>query len=230
MAKDRDRDVLVTSVSPRGGGGVGDGWIQIQTKEWTLECLLGDDVPQYGDIDSGYAAVAAPRARGYTRWNGDLPLTATLPLILDGWAASVGVERDRDRLIKLAHAKDDDERPEDFVMRGPVPLAGERVVCTGLAWGVSLRGHNGQLQRQALTFSIMQFMPPDRLKVKKRGRGNQPSRYTVKEGDTLKRIAAKLKPKASGAEISDYAQKIGKLNDIRDVNKKLKKGTELRLP
>lgn len=209
---------------------VGEGLIQIVTKEWTIEALLGDDVPQFGDVASGYAIVDVPRARGFTRWEGDSPLTASLPLLLDGWADGIGVERDRDRLIKLAHAKHEDDPPPDFRVRGPVPLGGERVVCTGLSWGASLRGHNGQLQRQALTFQIMQFMPAERLKIKKRKRADRPNRYTVKKGDTLKRIAAKLKPHADGHEVAEYAREIGKLNDIRDINRELEKGRELRLP
>jgi LysM domain len=234
MAKDHGdrrgrRPELVTTVSPRGGF-VGDGWVQIQTKEWTIECLLGDEVPQYGDITSGFAVTEVPRARGFVRWAGDQPLTATLPLLLDGWAASIGVERDRDRLINLAHGKDD-ERPDDFVMRGPVPLAGERVVCTGLAWGASLRGHNGQLQRQAFTLSLIEYLTPDKLKIKKRKRGGKPNTYTTKKGDTLKRIAQRLlKPNASGEEVADLARKIGKLNDIRDINRELDAGKDLRLP
>jgi hypothetical protein len=211
---------------------VGDGWVQIQTKEWTLACLLGDEVPQYGDIASGYSVVEVPRGRGFVRWVGDGPLTATLPLLLDGWADSIGVERDTDRIVKLAHAKDEDERPMDFVIRGPVPLGGVRVVCTGLSWGASLRGHNGQLQRQAFTLTITEYLAPDRLKIKKRkgGDGDSPNRYTTKKGDTLKRIANKLKPHANGGELSDYARKIGKLNDIRDINRELDAGKELRLP
>lgn len=229
MAKDRKPE-LVTTVSPRGGV-VRDGWVQIQSKEWTITCLLGDEVPQFGDIASGYAVTEVPRGRGFVRWVGDQPLTATLPLLLDGWASSTGVERDRDRLVKLAHSEKDDERPDDFVVRGPVPLGGERVICTGLSWGAALRGHNGQLQRQAFTFSIMEYLTPDKLKIKKRKRGGKPNTYTTKEGDTLKRIAQRLlKPGADGNEVAEYARKIGKLNDIRDINRKLDKGKDLRLP
>lgn len=206
---------------------VGNGIIQIDTKEWTLEALLGDQTPQFGSITSGFAVVDRPRDRGFTRWEGDSPLTASLPLVLDGFARSVGVERDRDRLIRLAHSKHEGEAPDSFVVRGPVPLGGEKVVCIGLDFGDGQRGHNGQLQRQALTFSIMQFEPVDRLKIKRRRKGGKPGRYVVRKGDTLKRIAARLKP---DGDVGEYARKIGKLNDIRDINRELDKGRVLRLP
>lgn len=209
---------------------VGAGVVQIDAEDWTVEALLGDDVPQYGSITSGFEVATRPKDRGFTHWVGDQPLTATIPLILDGYADSVGVERDRDRILKLAHAHADGERPDSFIVRGPVPLGGERVVCTGLDWGDAERGHNGRLHRQALTLTIMQWVPVDRLRIKRQRKGGRPNRYIVREGDTLKRIAARLKPHASGAEVADYAREIGKLNDIRDINRELNTGRELRLP
>ena len=96
---------------------------------------------------------------------------------------------------------------------------------------------NGNLMRQSLVMQLLMYEPGDRVKFTRRkaskddgGKGPGHS-VTVKQGgETLRQIAARLKPDADAQGVSEYARAIGKLNGIEDIRQKLRAGRELRLP
>lgn len=205
------------------------GQIRIDTDEWKLYLDLYDTVPVPA-VDTGWTLIDRPDDVSITEWDGSEPDREAVTVLLDGFRHERGVDRDIDRLRSLTDVEEDANHPPVFTVRGGgLRLADRKVVLETLEWGdVQERRHPDDVPtRQAMTLGLLRYVKGDQIKIKKR----KPKTYTTKEGDTLKKVAAKVnKGDDKPSELADLARQIGKLNDIRDVNKKLKPGTKLKLP
>jgi hypothetical protein len=92
--------------------------------------------------------------------------------------------------------------------------------------GEGYRAKDGRLVRQHLTLHLLQYVRPDRIRIKRR-RGKT---YTTKRNDTLLSIARHLRPELNGGESIELARTLAILNDLRDIRKKLEGDIQLRLP
>lgn len=201
--------------------------VRITYEKVHIEARLGAEVAQITDGYGGWEEVGRSSDLSLTRWAGQAPLRMTVPLFLDGFGESQSVQRDLDKVLRLGRSKDGDEAPPVFRLSGPVPFSGQRWVMESTPeMGDAFRAKDGRLVRQALTLSLMEYVRPDRIKIKRR-RGKT---YTTKRGDTLVSIAKKLRPHDTNAESLKYAKELGKLNKIRDIRKRLDAGIKLRLP
>lgn len=206
--------------------------VRITYDKTTLFCDLGDGPAQISDGYGGWTTVDRPKDEPITRWLNQPALRMVVPLLIDNYGKQAGVERERDRILKLGRRGDGDRQPPIFRLAGAVPFSNSRWVLEGVEMGDALY-EDGHLARQFMTLTLLSYERPDTAKIGRR-RGNGGSDYTplytVKRGDTLRKIAARLKPDASAEDRRDYAKAIGKLNGIDDVRCELNVGRELRLP
>lgn len=197
-----------------------------------LRVALGADPAQITEGYGGYEDIERDGDKPITSWAGDPLLKLTIPLYFDGFPRNRGVQKRFDRLMALGRSEDSDEPPSPFMIFGPIPFGSEaerhRWVFDGQPeMGASIRvGPDGQLQRQFLTLNVKEYVPPDRIRIRKKKRKGKKHTYETKKGDTLLKVAAKFKKD----HVRDYAREIGKKNDIRDIRKILDPGTKLRLP
>jgi nucleoid-associated protein YgaU len=155
-----------------------------------------------------------------TLWKGNPPLRMTVPLLLDAWRAGGSVENACNTLERMATPPGGREAPPIVLIQGHLPHTGKRWVIDndGLEWGDALYRHDGNRIRQEVTVHLLEYIPEDRLTtnnaagVVRDSSDTTVRSYTVKSGDTLSSIAAKL--------LGDYRRwtEIADLNNLRDPN------------
>lgn len=193
---------------------------------------LGDGPAKITDGYGGWVEVSRPKDVPITRWEAGVALRMEVPILLDGWARHVGVERNLAKLLELGRRSDGDREPQKFRLKGAVPFGGSKrkwVLETTPDFDNEIWSSDGRLLRQGLMLPLMEFEPGDRVKFTRKPK-KLPSSYTTKKGDTLRKIAKDLLPDGTIKEIGDYARAIGKANKIRDIRRELDKGIELKLP
>lgn len=190
---------------------------------------LGVDLPARTDGLGGWQEVTRPRRKSLTEYIGPAVDKLNLPIKCDGFPHT-SVQADVDWLGDLGRR--DGEQSPVFRVTGPVWLSGNLFVCDSVDWGDFARsGTTGDLVRQSLTLhcwryeaanSVISTSPAKKHSGKHSG-SSHPKTYTVRKGDTLQKIAAKVYGKAS-----DW-HRIADANNLRDPNH-LKVGQVLKLP
>lgn len=210
----------------------GYGEILIDAPDFVLYARQAGSTPT-PTLDSGWETVARDDDVAITQYNGRDPRRESVNLMLDAFHGGAGatVEGDIALLESLLEVEHKEKRPPVFRVRGGIHLRNRKVVLESLDFGeTTIRSDPDDRRiRQEVTLGLLEYVKPDQIEIKRR-RKKEKNRYTVKGHITLRQIAAKLKPNASTKEQGDYARRIGRLNGIRDVRKKLKPGTKLKLP
>lgn len=193
----------------------------------------------------GWQEVARPRDLALTEWDGRSPMRVSGPFLFDGWSEGKSVEpdiRNLERMLGIAAGA-----PEPpvvlFDAEGSVPhdhTASPFLewVIDDVEWGDAL-GESNRRMRQEGTITFLQYVEDERLarqshaqrhrkrhKKHRKGKGKKGAHaktYTVRPGDTLSSIAARLLGNAN------RWREIAKLNDIRDP-RNVKPGRKLKLP
>lgn len=193
---------------------------------------LGDDAPQITDGYGGWVEIERPEDEPITRWASQPALRMELPLLLDSFGTGRSVERERDQILALGRKKDGRKPPPVFRVTGAVPFSGSKWVLEASPDMGEAIYQRGTLVRQFLTLSLLSYEREDTARFRKRRGGGDGAKdtYRVKDGDTLRKIAAKLKPDADREDQRKYANEVGKLNGIRDVRRELNVGRVLQLP
>lgn len=227
------------------------GFVTFQSNDgkYFMECLLGDGAATPTGGYGGWESKARARRRSFTIWSGVDPLSIDIPILIDYFAENDGVQCEKDirQLEKMAGLEEHMGEPPliTFDSGGAIPhdetdTKGKRdYVIDDIQWGDVERNEWGNRTRQAAIVKVLQFVEDDALKnvsaaqrrkgKKKRAkrgdkkRGAKKKLYTVKSGDTLKKIAKH--------ELGDSKRwhEIAKLNGIRDPDH-ITKSQELRLP
>lgn len=193
--------------------------------------LLGTVPPSRSDGLGGWQEVPRERNTALPEYTGASVPKVDITVLLDGWP-DTSVQRDIDWLMNLGR-RDGTQTPV-FTVVGPVYLSGQKLVIgTGIDFGqFERRSRDGALVRQELTLHCWKYRTADVLtssSAKKRkkhdggGKQSHPKTYTVRKGDTLSKIAAKVYGKAS-----DW-HRIADANGIRDP-RHIKVGQVLKLP
>lgn len=189
----------------------------------SVTCLLGREQPELSGGYGGWEEIARPRRTSLTQWNGHPPFRMRLPLLIDNFADGDSVEEKCDRLEQMARSPETLTPPPIVDIEGAVLHSGIGWVIDNLEWGACERHPSrGYRTRQEVVVFLLQHIPKDKVV---RHQTNQPKYrlYTIKKGDTLQKIAAKLlKDKKRWREIA-------RINDIRDP-KKLKIGRKIKVP
>lgn len=202
--------------------------------------LLGDGTAK-AVADGGWSFVSRPKNVGFTTWDGQSPYTMTIPVMFDAFIRQASVEADLEALRQIMRRPvGPAKQPSPVRLAGPLPL-------TNLLWVVQAvptdaeirRSVDGARVRASAEITLMEYVEADVLvsarpspakaatarQAASPKSGAKPSSrtYTVKSGDTLSKIAAKM--------LGSYKRytEIAKLNGIRDPNK-IRVGQVLRLP
>jgi LysM repeat protein len=209
----------------------------------TVYAEIGETLPTFAS-DGGWQFVARPRTSGFVEYQGVQPYTLTLPVVFDGFANGISVEGPVEILRSMMRNRVG-VRNEPAVVKvsgACVPLSWLSWVIQNLEWGDHDRSDTGILVRAFVTVTLYQYLAGDVLvgpaaAAQARATAVQASTatsgtpaapassktYTVKSGDTLSGIAAKL--------LGDPNRwhDIANLNGIRDP-RTLQVGQVLRLP
>lgn len=193
----------------------------------------------------GWTGINRPRESALVEWNGHDPMQLTIPIMFDGlrnentpWGASI--EHDIRLLEHLTHKEDGfNSPPRIFALGEVIPYTDREWVINDIKWvGDDVREPiNGNRVRASAEVVLFEYIEFDiingrlsaaarrkRAKAKKNVKTKQKKgTYTVKEGDTLRKIAKK--ELGSAGRWHEIASK----NHIRD-GKALHKGQKLKMP
>jgi len=214
----------------------------VQPKGHAVRFYLCGDAELTRTGAAGWQINDRPRAGATTEWVDHGPFNLSIPLMLDGiseqpFDSPVSVEPDIARVKSWETRASGAMQPPVVKVTGPVDHGNHKWVVSSVDWMAALRHPtNGHRWQQELTLVLLQYVPPTVTLAKtspaKAAQERQASggsstgsvrRYTVKSGDTLPSIAAKLLGSAS-----DWP-KIAQLNGIRD-SRSLKAGQVLKIP
>lgn len=191
---------------------------------------LGRDLPARTDGLGGWQEVARPRRESLTEYVGHGVGKLDLPLMLDGFPHT-SVQADLDWLDDLGR-RAGNQSPV-FKVTGPVYLSGNLfVMASAPDFGAfERRMSDGALVRQEITLHCWKYIAADvtissspaKKHAGSSSSGSHPKTYTVRSGDTLLTIAAKVYHDAA------KWHQIASANRLRDPNY-LKAGQVLKLP
>lgn len=193
----------------------------------------------------GWQKVPRPRRKALTEWVGRDSTSIEIEFMIDSFSDGTGYDNKQavDTLEKLAGIGIHDPEPPLFKYTTNPPALGwhNNHHASHVLWYVDtlrwekdqiLPNQSGNPMRAAGTVIITQHVKDEHLEAlsavearrqsSTRGRGGS-TRYTVRRGDTLSKIAAKKLGRAS------RWREIAKLNNIRDP-KNLKVGRKIRIP
>jgi hypothetical protein len=183
----------------------------------------------------GFAEVERQDDVSATDWVGQAALRQDISILLDGYATGDSVERELNSILKLGRDPNGERVPPVFRVWGPVYYEGK-------AWvlppdGIDLDGGeiepirrpgNGELLRQEVILHLLEFNPPDTIRIRGKQIGVSGNvavggTYTTKKGETLHEIAARL-----FGDWTLWKEKLGG-NGIADPNRKLPAGKVLKI-
>jgi hypothetical protein len=174
----------------------------------------------------------------FTRWNGRDPFQLRLPIVFDEFRLQTSVEIECSKLERMAlpHPNPGGEPPL-VKINGPVPHDDLIWVIDTIEWGESQRRRrDGHRVRQQAVVNLIDWVAEDIL-----GKGSAAARareratrgeagkqtgyriYTVRRGDNLLKIAARLLGAAA------RWHEIARINNLRSPYR-LKVGMKLRIP
>lgn len=214
---------------------------QVDPKGGKLTAELGNGVPVL-TANSGWNSIQRQRQVSVTEWAGRDPITLDIPIMFDGLRHNSSVERSVNSLYWLMlHQQGPRREPAVVMVKGPVPYSTYRWVISGIQPGqdadsVVRRESDGRIIRWVGTVTLTQHVPGDvmvihkkspakthRASTQKHGGTTRVRYYTVRQGDSLGSIAARL------LHSSSKWHEIAKLNNIRDPNS-IKVGQRLKIP
>lgn len=188
----------------------------------------GAIVPSLGY--GGHPIGARPKKKALTVWEGRQPFQMEVPVILD--LGGELVEGLRATLDRMAISVNGQQPPPVKIVsnKGRLPIPADISETADwwiedLKWGEELRrASDGELVRQEVTVTLLERIDDALLRTTPKTVSTHRSRsYTVKSGDTLHTIAARLFGDAS------LWRELGQLNHIRSDGQ-LKAGMVLHLP
>jgi hypothetical protein len=132
-----------------------------------------------------------------------------VPILFDGWAEENSVEGPCTNLSRLAQSPGAFTPPPELFITGGVPRQGDRWVISDISWGNMaiwvLRNGKRFRVRQDANLTLLESIKPDLVKTRGDMPGTDRSRtkhksnnsnpgyhlYTVKDGESLRSIAAR---------------------------------------
>lgn len=205
--------------------------IRIRGKSFDFSCPLGNGPAIVTGGGAEYEAGRRPQADAVTLFQGNALLAVDVPVLFDGWIDKRDVWPQVERVLALCRGVDR-RPPPNFIATGPIPFSGTRFQMSMPEWGDGLRGGGGNLIRQALVLKLVEYNDPTEIRfraARKQGlsRNNTvvdaPPSIVLGHPMTLQEIAVEFFHNA------EEADRIGRLNGINDVRKKLKAGRRIKL-
>jgi hypothetical protein len=176
----------------------GGKWVTLQA--WYVNLRVTGSLGSAGMVITGggpdWEEVKIPRGDPYSQWVGRSLYTATLDILFDGWKRKPrSVEPELKTLDQLATRMPGSVSPPALRMWGPIPKWGVPWVITSIDYGDLIRDRKtGHRLRQACAVHLLEYRSEESLAVARRAaaKPRPAQKYKVKQGDTLKSIAAKF--------------------------------------
>lgn len=209
-------------------------YIRIRGRSFDFRCYLGNGRPQLTGGGAEYEAQRRPQADSATIFTGNGLLSVDVPVLFDGW----GPPGDRhdigpriDQVTNLCFGRGR-KPPPSFIATYPGPGSGTRFQMSlpeELDEPKPIVGPGGTVFRQALVLKLIEFNDPSDIDVMRRG----PVASKKQEADltsiVLDHPMSLLEVAAQFLNGPGDAKELGDLNDVKDLRKKLPKGTRVKL-
>jgi hypothetical protein len=211
---------------------VGQATIRTADRSRSLTAWLGPNQPTLSDGVGGWSEVTRPRKPGAVEWLGTAPLKGTLELLLDAYATG-GTIINALNSARIMAPLDPSREPPVVYVSGVylIPPTIPFVVQTLDLSDWQIR-KDGLPARVTATFGLLEHRvgdvvtrssPAKRSSSRNSTSAGKARTYTMRQGDTLGSVAAKMLGSASKWTV------LRDLNKLRDPNH-VKVGYVLRLP
>jgi LysM repeat protein len=210
---------------------VGQATIRTADRRRSLTAWLGPNQATLTDGVGGWSEVTRPRKPGAVEWLGTAPVKATVELLLDAFAGGGTIINALNSARIMAPLDPSVETPVVYVYGVAVIPSTMPFVVSSLDLSDWQLRRDGQPARVTATFGLLEHRvgdvvtrtSPAKRSASRNGTAAKARTYTMRQGDTLGSVAAKLLGSASKAPV------LAKLNGIRDPNH-VKVGYVLKLP
>lgn len=178
-----------------------------------------------------YEETERPQDTAITTFTGNALIRLDVPVLFDSFRGGKADQMPRIMQILNLARGERDAPPPNFIAKGPIPYSGRRWQMEAPEWSNDpspIRDADGRVLRQGLILKLVEYQDPDQLRfVRQRfKRGTAlvaPGHTELTRPESLVEVAARIYDDPS------EAKRLGKLNKIHDVRKKLPAGTSLRL-
>lgn len=204
-----------------------------------VHARMGDIPPVLSGGYGGWNEAARPRKAAMTAWDGSSPFRLAVTLRIGEHRRLRSVEADCRRLDRLA-TKQGRSEPPLVAIHGPgLPLTAKAItdwVIEALDWGDATYNANGARTMADVAVTLMQHVWPGDIEVLPASRRvdcakarSRVKLVTVRQGDTIQRIAARHLGSAACWKRIERRNRAGRYVPVRDP-RSVKAGDRLRLP
>jgi nucleoid-associated protein YgaU len=151
----------------------------------------GNGAPKMTAGGGGWTTVSRPRRIGMTVWNGRDPYEMDVPVLFSKFMDDISVEGDIAKLNQMQMGSALNQ-PPTVMIDGQVPVKGIKWVITSIDWGDDVYWDAAGRQRQDAVVHLMQYVKEERVDVIGKDPTPTPARWTVRKGDTLRSVAARV--------------------------------------
>lgn len=204
-------------------------FIRIRGNGFDFRCYLGNAPATVTGGGAEYEAQKRPQSDAATLFNGNALLTMDVPVLFDGWP-DINIQPHVDQIYALCRGVGR-RPPPNFIASGPIPFSGTRFQMSLPEDTGGNYSSDGILVRKFMTLKLIEFNDPTSIEYRRRPRaglkgatiGGQADSIVLKQPMNLLEVAAQQFGNAS------EATRLGRLNNITDVRKKLKAGQRIKL-
>lgn len=209
-------------------------YIRIRGRSFDFRCYLGNGRPRITGGGAEYEAQRRPQADSATIFNGNGLLTVDVPVLFDGWGPAgdrndIGPHLDQVYNLCFGQGR---KPPPNFIATYPGPGSGSRFQMSlpeELEDPKPIVGAGGTVFRQALMLKLVEFNDPADIDFVKRGPVASKKREADLTSIVLQHPMSLLEVAAKFLNGPDDAKDLGTLNNVKDLRKKLPKGTRVKL-
>lgn len=202
-------------------------YITLRGRAFEFSCWLGNGPAVVTGGGAEYEAGRRPRADAVTMFTGNALITLDVPVLFDGWPDK-DIQPRVDQILALCVGKDR-RPPPNFKATGPIPFSGERFQMSMPEWGEGNRDERGRLVRQALTLKLIQYSDPSTIAYRKKRLFGRGTTITAPQSIVLRQPMNMLQIAARYFDDPDEAARLGRLNGVADLRKKLPVGRRIKL-
>lgn len=213
-------------------------WVALQSDTQIVVGILIDVDPTAG---GGIETTARRERTPLTAWTGSSPEGMTLEILFDGLATDATVEPQIRAIEEMAGGFIGGREPAELIVSGrAVPHGFERAsqnrwqISEPPQWGAKERNADGDRVRQWVTLTLLLVSEAEQLeRIEPRTAAPKYELTTAKSNDTFAVIAAReLGNRRLGGKLMRLNRELGDpyFDGWRSVDRKIKSGTQVRLP
>lgn len=209
-------------------------YIRIRGRSFDFKVYLGNGRPRVTGGGAEYEAQRRPQADSATVFTGNGLLTVDVPVLLDGWGPpgqrhDIGPQLDQITNLCFGRGR---KPPPSFIATYPGRGSGNRfqmALPEELDEPAPIVGPNGTHFRQALILKLVEFNDPTDIAFIRRGPVASKKQESNLTSIVLDHPMSLLEVAANFLNGPGDAKDLSELNGIKDLRKKLPKGTRIKL-